>query len=368
MESRRLDSIDALRGFDMMFIMGMAAVIRAVCNLFPGGSDCAIQTALTHCEWDGLRLYDTIFPLFLFIAGISFPFSYSKQQAAGTSKGKVYWKIARRALILFAFGLIYNGLLKTWDWAGFRLFSVLGRIGVAWAIAAVIFINCKTSVRAVICGVILVGYWLLLALCPAPDAPAGEGPFSLSGNLVGYIDRVLYPDHLYTKGLFEPEGLLSNLPAVVTALLGMNAGEIVRREGISGNRKCLTMLILAAALTVVGLVWSNWFPINKKLWSSTFVLVVAGYSFAIFSLFYWIIDVKGWKGWIMPFKVIGMNSITIYMLQRIVNLRATRDFLFGGLAAQFTENGAALVNAAAYFIISWLILFFLYKKKIFLKI
>lgn len=365
---KRLDSLDALRGFDMMFIMGVGTLITAVCALFPGGEDCLLATTMRHCEWDGLHFMDTIFPLFLFIAGVSFPFSYAKQRENGFSKGRTYGKILRRLAIMIMLGLVYNGWLSGSDWHNMRIYSVLARIGLAWAIAAVIYINCGRKTRAIICPAILAGYWLLLMLVPAPDAPAGEGPFSMLGNLVGYIDRTLLPTHLYHGGPFDPEGLLSVLPAIVTALLGMFAGEMVRDKNVSGGGKTVRMLLIAAALIACGLIWSIWCPINKKLWSSTFTLVVGGYSFAIFALFYWIIDVKGHKGWILPFKVIGMNSITIYMLQRIVDLMGTSRFLLGFIGGFVSENAARVVFILGYIVICWLILYALYRKKIFLKI
>lgn len=365
---KRLDSLDALRGFDMMFIMGVGTLITAVCALFPGGEDCFLATTMHHCEWDGLHFMDTIFPLFLFIAGVSFPFSYAKQRENGFSKGRTYGKILRRLAIMIMLGLVYNGWLSGSDWHNMRIYSVLGRIGLAWAIAAVIYINCGRKTRAIICPAILAGYWLLLMLVPAPDAPHGEGPLSMMGNVVGYIDRTLFPTHLYHGGPFDPEGLLSTLPAVVTALLGMFAGEIVQREDIPGNRKAATMLCIAAVLLACGLLWSIWCPVNKRLWSSSFTLVVAAYSFAVFAVFYWIIDVKGWNKWILPFKVVGLNSITIYMLQGVVTLMPTSKYLFGFIGGNLPDDAAKVVYAAGYTIISWLILYFLYRKKIFIKI
>lgn len=362
--NKRLASLDTLRGFDMMFIMGVASLIIAICSLFPGGSDCWLATQMTHVSWDGLRHHDTIFPLFLFIAGISFPFSYAKQQANGASRGSIYGKIITRAVVLVFFGLLCNGLLK-FKFDTLRFYSVLGRIGLAWMFAALLFINFKTRTRAAIAAVILVGYWLL-CMIEAPDAP-GAGSLTKDGCLVGYIDRCLFPGHLY-NGNFDPEGLLSLLPAIVTAMLGMFTGEFVRKEGESGNRKTLLMFAAAAVMLVIGLIWSRWFPINKKLWSSTFVLVVGAYSLASFALFYWIIDVKGWSGWTMPFRVIGMNSITIFMAPRIIDFGHARDFFLKGVIELCPDPVGKVVSLAGYVLVSWLFLYFLYRQKIFLKV
>jgi len=361
----RLQSLDALRGFDMFFIMGLAALITSICNLFPGGGDCWLATQMSHVEWDGLRHHDTIFPLFLFLAGVSFPFSHAKHLDSGATTCQVYRKIIKRGLTLVLFGLIYSGLLR-FDFANLRLFSVLSRIGLAWMFAALIFINTKPKTRAIISAVILIGYWLLL-LIPAPDAP-GYSSLSFEGNIVGYIDRTLFgTSHLY-QGIFDPEGLLSTLPAIVTALLGMFAGEFVRKPEISGNKKALYMLGFAAVLLVVGLLWSTVFPINKKLWSSTFVLVVGAYSYAMFAIFYWLIDVKGYRNWIYPFVVVGMNSITIYMVKTIVGFGHANEFFFGGLAKLCSEPWADVILNAGYTLVCWLFLAFLHKHKIFLKV
>ena len=366
---KRLLSLDTLRGFDMIFIMGFASIVSAICCLFPGGESCWLETQMHHAAWDGLRHHDTIFPLFLFIAGISFPFSYAKQVSKGSTRGKIYGKIFRRALVLFLLGLVYNGFFKL-KFPTLRIFSVLARIGFAWMFAALLFINLKPKARAVIAAALLIGYWLLLRFVPAPDAPAGAGPFSLEGNLVGYIDRVLFPNHIYQKGLFDPEGLLSLLPAIVTAMLGMFTGEFVRVDDskISGGKKSLYMALAAVAMLVIGLVWSTVCPINKKLWSSTFVLVVGAYSLGLFALFYYLIDVRGWKGWTKFFEVVGLNSITIYMAQRIIPFDDISNFFVSGLAGLCPEPLGKLIVVTGYFAVSWLFLWFLYKKKVFLKV
>ena len=365
---KRLLSLDTLRGFDMIFIMGFASIVTAICALFPNGDSCWLATQMHHASWDGLRHHDTIFPLFLFIAGISYPFSYAKQLSKGATRGQVYTKIFRRGIILFLLGLVYNGVFKL-EFSTVRIYSVLARIGFAWMFAALLFINFKPKARVIIAAAILIGYWLILKFIPAPDAP-GAGSLTLEGNLVGYIDRTLFPNHIYQKGLFDPEGLLSLLPAIVTAMLGMFTGEFVRmdEEKISGPKKSLYMALAAVAMLVVGLLWSLDCPINKKLWSSTFVLVVAAYSLGLFALFYYIIDVRGWKGWTKFFEVVGLNSITIYMAQRIISFSGINRFFLGGLADLCPEPVGNLILNIGYFMISWLFLWFLYKKKVFLKV
>ena len=370
MKGKRLESLDALRGFDMMFIMGVASLVIAVCELFPCGADCWLARQMSHVSWNGLAHHDTIFPLFIFLAGVSWPFSLSKQREAGKSTGKIVWKILKRALILIALGVVYNGFFKL-DFPNLRIASVLGRIGLAWMGAALIYLFVKSPwKRGIICAVILVGYWLLLRFVSAPDVP-GSNPLSLEDNIVGWVDRQLLPGRLlYTSAKFDPEGLLSTLPAIVTAMLGMFAGDLVRlpEEKMTGKRKTLWLLAAAAAFLATGLLWSLDFPVNKKLWSSSFVLVLAAYSFACFALFYYLIDVKGYRKWCFPFKVIGMNSITIYLLQKILSIPSISRFFLEGFAGLFSESVGEVIFAVGYVLICWLILYFLYKKDVFLKV
>ena len=366
-ENNRLLSLDALRGFDMLFIMGFSSFVIALCSLFPGGADCLLAQTMKHVEWHGLAHHDTIFPLFLFLAGVSFPFSYVKSLSVGATTRQIYLKIAKRALLLIFFGLIYNGLFKL-DFEHLRVCSVLGRIGVAWAVAAVLYMNFGRLSRAVICTVILLVYYFIVCYLPAPDVE-GADPLTMQGTIVGYIDRLITPGRLICdNGRFDPEGLISTLPAVVSAMLGIFAGEYVRSEKYSGSRKTLIMLLAAAVMLVVGLLWSIEFPINKKLWSSSFVLVVGAYSLAMFAIFYYVVDVRGWQKWTLPLQVIGMNSITIYMAQKIIPFKSVNKFFFGGVAGELPPLWGDVVITGGYVLVCWLFLYFLYKKKVFLKV
>ena len=363
----RLMSLDALRGFDMMFIMGLAGLIAAICALFPGGEDCALALQMKHVAWHGFRHHDTIFALFLFISGMTFPFSYAKKKSNGLSNGKIVLDIFRRMCVLVLLGLVYQGLLQ-FNFSTQRIPSVLGRIGVAWGIAAIIYCFTGPKVQWGIAASILIGYFLLLRLTVAPDAPAGADCFSVEGNIAWYVDRVLMPDHIYKKGLGDPEGIIGTIPAIVTALLGMFTGRYVKESPESGEKKTVKLLVAAVVLFAVGLVWSIWFPINKSMWTSTFVLVAASYSVAMFAIFYYCIDVRGWKKFTTFFRVVGMNSITIYLAQAIISFSAISKFFLGGLASISPEPLGAVILKAGYFAACWLFLYFLYKHKVFLKV
>ena len=362
----RLKSLDALRGFDMLFIMGLSTFVIALCSLFPGGSECWLAQTMKHVEWNGLAHHDTIFPLFLFLAGVSFPFSYAKSVEQGVTTRKIYFKIVKRALILILLGLIYNGLLKL-EAGNIRVCSVLGRIGVAWAVAAVLYINFSRRTRIIVCGSILLIYYLVVCYVGAPDVENAE-PLTMKGTIVGYIDRLITPGRLYEGGHFDPEGVLSTVPAVVTAMLGIFTGEYVRSTNHSGSRKSLMMLLAAAVMLAIGLLWNIEFPINKMLWSSSFVLVVGAYSLAMFALFYYIVDVRGWQRWSFPLQVVGMNSITIYMAQKVISFSHTNKYLFGGIASKLPPEWGELLIRGGYLLVCWLFLYFLYRKRVFLKV
>ena len=352
----------------MLFIMGFSGLVASLCALWPNPFTDAVAGSMGHAAWDGLTHHDTIFPLFLFIAGVSFPFSLAKQRANGLGERAILGKVIRRGVTLVVLGLVYNGLFKL-DCASLRVASVLGRIGLAWMFAAMLFIRCGIRTRIALAAVILVGYGLLLQFVAAPDA-AGAGPLTEAGNIVGYIDRTIMPAHLYGNRGFNPEGLLSTLPAIVTAMLGMFTGEFVRRseEQISGSRKALRMAAGAALLLVLALCLDPLQPVNKKLWTPAFVFAAGAYSLGMFALFYYIIDVRQWRRWSYFFQVIGLNSITIYMVQRIVRGSYTSEFFFGGLGSKFSPEVASVIFSAGYVTVCWLLLWFLDRKKIYLKV
>lgn len=362
----RLLSLDALRGFDMMFIMGLSGIIADLCGVFTGGEPCWLSEQMSHVSWEGFHHHDTIFALFLFISGMTFPFSLAKKKAAGLSNGAVTANVLRRGATLFLLGLVYGGLFQL-HFSSLRLMSVLGRIGIAWAAAAIIYCHTGRKTQYGIAAAILVGYFLLLKFTIAPDAPAGAGPFTKDGNIAYYIDRVVLGAHAY-RPYGDPEGLLSTVPAIVTAMLGMFTGRYIKESGATGEKKTLNLLVAAAALGVTAAVWSIWFPIVKSLWTSTFVLAAASYSLAIFALFYYLIDVKGWRKGVVFFQVVGMNSITIYMAQKVFGFWPMTDFFFKGLSEAVPDSCAKLVLHTGYFLICWLFLYFLYRKKCFLKV
>jgi predicted acyltransferase len=275
-----------------------------------------------------------------------------------------------RGLILVILGIFYNnpGPIVHLHFSNLRYGSVLGRIGLAWMFAALIFMNTKLNFRIVwFCGLLL-GYWLLLLLFPAHDLGSTD-IFSREGNLTSHIDRLLMPGKLYL-GNHDPEGILSTMPAIGTALLGMFTGEFLISRYLNQKplRKVLYMALAAICLMIIGQLWNLVFPINKNLWTSSFVCFVGGLSLLLFTLFYLIIDVWNFRKWAFFFVVIGLNPITIYLTERIVNLHVISKFLLGGLIAMLPGTWSTLLYGIVITSIGWVFLYILYRYKLFLKI
>lgn len=270
-------------------------------------------------------------------------------------------------MILVLLGIIYNNGVR-FDLENLRYGSVLGRIGLAWMFGTLIFMNTKLTWRIICFWALLLGYWLLLVLFPAHDLGSGD-IFSREGNLTSYIDRILMPGKLYL-GNHDPEGLFSTIPAIGTALLGMFTGEFMLSKFLSDKplKKVLYLVLGAVALMVIGKIWNLGFPINKNLWTSSFVCWVGGLSLLLFAIFYLIIDVWQLKKWAFFIVVIGVNPITIYLTERIINFRSATNFFFGGISSMLPEVWKPLINGIGITAIAWVFLYILYKKKIFLKV
>lgn len=391
--SKRLMSLDALRGLNMLFIIGLSTVIVNVCNLCPGAISDVIAEQMKHVDWNGIRHHDMIFPLFLFLAGASFPFSLAKSRANGRPNWRVALKAVVRGLTLVFLGVIYNNGVN-FDFANLRYGGVLGRIGLAWMFAALIFMSTGRRFQIGLCAAILTGYWLVLTLVPAPDvnppeaftksafeervaclltpekSPSIQKNLSMEGSIVGYVDRSLMPGKLY-RDIHDPEGLASTLPAIVTALLGMFFGAVLRADATKINefRKTLILVGVGALLTALGVAWNEIFPINKNLWNSSFVCFVGGLSAIALGVFYLIVDVWGLRRWAFVFVVVGANPLAIYLGKRFFDLSYTSDFFFGDAITRFlpeTWNPAA--TSFSELLVAWLILLWLYRRRIFIKI
>ncbi len=362
----RLASLDALRGFDMFWIIGGDALVVSWANLTQWRTANWAAGQMEHVAWDGFHLYDLIFPLFVFLSGVAMPFSLSRRVERGDNRQALVLHAVKRGLILVALGVIYNNGLFQMGLGEMRYPSVLGRIGLAYTGAAVIvlFTGVKGQVRSLVG--LLVGYWLALRFIPVPGG-IGAGHLTQEGSLAGWVDRALVPGQLFL-GDHDPEGLLSTLPAIASALAGALCGHLLRRPDWSPERKTLALLGAGAASVAAGAAWHPWFPVNKNLWTSSFVLVTAGLSILLLAVFYYLIDGRGWKRWAFPLQVIGANSILIYLAGRLIDFGRPVDFFLGGLLRNLSEDAGAVVFWIGFIVVEWVFLLVLYRRRIFLKV
>jgi len=363
--SQRLYSLDALRGFDMFWIMGAEEIFHGLAKSTGSSFWGAISNQFTHPAWNGFHFYDLIFPLFLFIAGVATPFSVGRELEKGKSRQQVLFRVIKRGLILVILGIIYNNGLELHPLAQMRFASVLGRIGLAYMFANIIYIYTKKRGQIIWFCSILIGYWLLLKFNAAPGFANGD--LSMEGNFASYIDRMILPGRLYLV-IHDPEGLASTIPAISTGLLGILAGNLLKNSPLKGQGKALRLVIAGVIFLILAQIWNLDFPINKNLWTSSFVLNVGGISLLLLSLFYYIIDVLGYKKWAFFFKVIGMNSILIYMSGRFINWIYTTNGFFQWLGQLVGNPFNVVVMAFCFVGVKWVFLYFMYKKKVFLRV
>ena len=360
----RLWSLDTLRGFDMFWIIGGDAFFRTLADVTGWGWARLGAFQLDHAEWAGFHFYDLIFPLFMFISGVAIPFSLLAKAESGAPKAGTYGKLVKRALILVLLGILYNGFLKTGP-AAARYPSVLGQIGLAYLFAGLIMLSFKSlKGRIGAVAAILGGYAVVQLLVPVPGI--GAGVLTPEGTINGFVDRLLLPGRLYDR-IFDPEGILCVLSAVSVTLMGGIAGSILRSEKGSGYRKTGILALAGIGLAGVGFGLGHWYPMIKKAWTATFDVYAAGISLLLLALFYLVVDVWKVRKWAFFLRVIGLNSITIYLGKRLVDFRFSSAFLFGGLAG-LAGRFQPVVLIVGVIIVEWVFLYFLYKKKIFLRV
>lgn len=362
----RLYSLDALRGFDMFWIMGAEEIFHSLARITGLPLWITISEQLTHPDWNGFHFYDLIFPLFLFLAGVATPYSVGRELEKGKSRKALLVRVIKRGLILVLLGIVYNnGLRLRESFDAYRFCSVLARIGLAYMFANIIYLYTRRTGQMIWFGALLIGYWLLLKFTAAPGYPAGD--LSMEGNFASYIDRSILPGRLYLK-IHDPEGLVSLIPSVGTALLGIMTGTLLRNGTESKQKKALYMAVAGIICLLAGQIWNLDFPINKNLWTSSFVMYVGGWSLLLLAAFYYIIDVLGYTRWAFFFKVIGMNSILIYISGRFIDWEYTSNGFFRWLFQLTGEPYDAVVKAGCFVLVQWAFLYFLYRKKTFLRV
>jgi len=361
----RLYSLDALRGFDMFWIMGAEEIFHHLAKITGSPFMKAISTQLTHPDWHGFHFYDLIFPLFLFMAGVATPYSLGKEMEKGKTKNELLFRVIKRGFILVLLGIIYNNGLELRPVADIRFGSVLGRIGLAYMFTNIIYLYTKQRGQIIWFCSLLIGYWLMLLFNAAPGFANGD--LTMEGNFASYLDRLIMPGKLYL-GIHDPEGLVSTIPAISTGLLGIYAGNLLKNSPLTMQRKALQLLIMGIVSLLLAQLWNLVFPINKNLWSSSFVLHVGGISLILLSFFYYVIDVRGYKRWAFFFSVIGMNSILIYMSGHFINWKYTTEAIFQWLVQLTGDPFNVVIFAICYVMVKWTFLYFLYKKNVFLRV
>lgn len=365
-QTERLASLDVLRGFDMLWIIGGGTLIVSLAKTTEWGWLQVIAEQMEHVNWDGFHFEDLIFPLFMFISGVAIPFAINSKVENGASRNPLFRKIAKRGIILVLLGILYNGALEK-GFTNLRFASVLGQIGLGYLFAATINLYTR-SIKARVLWLIgiLAGIATLQLAVPVPGF--GAGLLTPDGGINAYIDRLFLPGKLY-GGTFDPEGLLCIVSAISVTLMGSLAGSVLRDGNPANGRKSVILAISGAVLVTVALLLSTFYPIIKAAWTVPFNLLTVGISSMLLSLFYFFIDVKKWTNGIVSykllfFKVIGMNSITIYMATRILNFNQLSRFFTGWFASTIGDWFIILGGIA----LEWLLLYYLYKKKIFLRV
>ena len=361
----RLVSLDALRGFNMFWIIGAAGIANGLSNLkIPGAS--LIASQLRHAPWNGFRFNDLIYPMFIFVVGISVSLALGRRREKGEIPRKIVGHIFFRTALFFGIGLyMSNSGLNWYGWLhNLRWMGVLQRIALCNSCAALMVLYTGPRRQAGTVAGLLILYWLLLRFVPVPGYGAGiwNPP---EANFANYFDSRFLPGRLYYH-TWDPEGLLSTMPALATCLLGVLTGHWLRKPDVKPEFKAGALAIAGMILALLGLLWSLDFPLNKKIWTSSYTLLTAGLSAAGMALFYWLIDIRGFQRWAYPFVVIGRNSLFIYVAADFIPFGAAARFLLG--IGPDLGNSMVLIRSIATLGLEWLLLWLMYRFRIFVKL
>jgi predicted acyltransferase len=389
--SRRLISLDALRGFDMFWIVGGEEVIHALYTAWPNPVTGLLDRQMNHQDWAGIHFYDLIFPLFVFVVGVSLVFSLTKllrEHGRAAALKRVFF----RSLGLYIFGLlVYGGISKGLD--GVRWLGVLQRIAIAYFVAGVLFSFLKPKALVGVCAGLLVGYWAIATFVPFRDFNLERGHLKalgltpeseetrarylgttnwVSGRFEDGLSLPQHADYLYLPGYrwdgaYDPEGLVSTLGAIATCLLGVFVGLFLRSTRHTDQQKVFYIAAAGVGALVVGYAWGLQFPVIKKLWTSSYVLVAGGYSCLLLAAFYQMIEIWQWKKWCVPFLWIGLNPITIYMIFHLLPVRKLTELVVGGPIAEGLGRWGDMLIACTMVAGMLAIVRFLYNRKIFLR-
>ncbi len=367
---KRIASIDALRGFDMIWILGAQGIFLALFSLTSWPLFNTLNAQMFHSPWHGITAYDVIFPLFIFLSGMSLGLSAKPLSAYDADKqSQLIRKAIKRLLILCGLGVVYNhgwGQGMPTDIEQVRFASVLARIGIAGFIATLIVWYCQPKLQYTLFIGLLLGYYVLLEFVSIGDF--GAGNYTSTGALNIWFDQHLLPGATYQNALVDPEGVLSNIGSVTNALAGLFVGRYFIHQLKCNRPIILPLSIIGVICLCLGYGLSAVMPINKTLWTSTFALVTIGYSVLLLVMFYWLFDVLNFKRLALFFTVIGMNAIVVYLASSIVDWQYIANSLFGGVVAGSPSQWQGVISVFCLVLVQWLFLYFLYKRNIFIKI
>ncbi len=371
METRsRILSLDVFRG---------ATIVAMILVNNPGSWD-YVYSPLLHAEWHGCTPTDLIFPFFLFIVGVAITISLKKRKERGDEQGKIIINIFRRSIILFFLGLFLTGF-PSYDISTIRIMGVLQRIAIVYLISSIIYLKFSTKFQFYFAVGLLVTYWIAMSFIPVPDR--GITGLSIENNLAAWIDRNLLGSHLwYYTETWDPEGLFSTIPAIATSFIGVFAGNLLLSQK-STIEKNLLLFISAIMLLIISYFWNFAFPINKNLWTSSYVLFSGGIALSIYGFCYWIVDIKGYYKYFKYFNYFGMNAITVYFLSELITkifyeilvttnnteVTSLKEYLYdAAFIHAINPYLGSFLYAFLYIIVMFVFVRFLYKKNIFIKV
>lgn len=377
--SQRFVSLDVFRG----------ATIAAMILVNNPGSWDHVYSQLRHSEWHGWTFTDWIFPFFLFIVGVAMVFSFSKRTLQGQSRSSLFLHTLRRSVILFLLGLLINGFPfglipgHEFSLASWRIPGVLQRIAICYLAASLIFLYSDTRKIVILIIGLLSCYWLMMRFIPVPGFPTGT--LEPRGNLCWYIDSKLLASHTWffapVRG-FDPEGILSTIPAIASTLIGILCGKWLRSKK-SKEEKTIWMFVSGHLLLLLGVILNNWFPINKNLWTSSYVIFMSGWALICLAIIFWLVDVKGYQNWSKPLVIFGMNAIVIFTLSELLamllwviscqtvdgNVSSLHDYLYlYGFSTWASPLNASLFFAITFVLLMYLVAWIMWKRKWFVKI
>lgn len=374
----RLTSLDVFRGITIaaMILVNMTGVAD---DVYP---------PLAHADWHGCTPTDLVFPFFLFIVGVAMTFSLSKYTEDNKPTSAVFWRILRRAAILFALGLLLNGFWNQGVWtfnlSSIRIMGVLQRISITYLLASLIVLNLPRKGQWILAAVILIGYWLIMMYVPVPEY--GAGVLTREGNFGAYIDRLIIPKaHLYKGDGFnfmgDPEGLFSTIPAIVSVLAGYFTGQWIRSQPVQ-SRTSIGLALFGVGCLIVGWAWGWTFSINKKLWTSSYVVFTSGWALLLLATCYELIEVRANRRWSKPFEIMGLNAIALFvpsvllikiLVKTTIGTGKDAPSTYNWIYQNFFASWAGVLNGSLLFalvtvLLWWAVGVLMYRQRWFLKV